>query len=85
GIEIADLVEQVEALRAAGVEVIGMVAIFTYGFKLANDNFDEYGVQLKTLSNYKFLIDEAVNQNYVAESVLESLKKWRQNPAKWEG
>ncbi|MDP5120362.1 MAG: orotate phosphoribosyltransferase [Spirosomaceae bacterium] len=75
----------VEALRAAGVEVIGMVAIFTYGFKLADDNFDEYGVQLKTLSNYKFLIDEAVNQNYVAESDLESLKKWRQNPAKWEG
>lgn len=75
----------VEALRAAGVEVIGMVAIFTYGFKIADDNFAEYGVQLKTLSNYKFLIDEAVNQKYVAESDLESLKKWRRNPAKWEG
>lgn len=74
----------VEALRAAGVEVIGMVAIFTYGFKIADDNFTEYDVELKTLSNYKFLIDEAVNQNYVAESDLESLKKWRQNPAKWE-
>lgn len=73
----------VEALRAAGVEVIGMVAIFTYGFKLADDNFEEYGVELKTLSNYKFLIDEALEQKYIAQSDVESLKEWRQNPEKW--
>lgn len=73
----------VDALRAAGVEVIGMVAIFTYGFKLADDNFEEYKVELKTLSNYKFLIDEALEQKYVAQSDIESLKEWRQNPEKW--
>jgi orotate phosphoribosyltransferase len=74
----------VEALRAAGVEVIGMVAIFTYGFKLADDNFEEYGVTLKTLSNYKFLIDEALKQDYVVQSDVESLKEWRKNPANWK-
>jgi orotate phosphoribosyltransferase len=74
----------VEALRAAGVEVIGMVAIFTYGFKLADDNFEEYGVTLKTLSNYKFLIDEALKQDYVVQSDVESLKEWRKDPANWK-
>jgi orotate phosphoribosyltransferase len=74
----------VDALRAAGVEVIGMVAIFTYGFKLADDNFEEYGVTLKTLSNYKFLIDEALKQDYVVQSDVESLKEWRKNPARWK-
>lgn len=75
----------VDALRAAGVEVIGMVAIFTYGFKVADDNFEEYGVELKTLSSYKYLIDEALKQEYVAPTDVESLKKWRRNPAKWQG
>jgi orotate phosphoribosyltransferase len=74
----------VEALRTAGVEVIGMIAIFTYGFKLADDNFEEYGVTLKTLSNYKFLIDEALKQDYVVQSDVESLKEWRRNPANWK-
>lgn len=75
----------VEALRAAGVEVIGMVSIFTYGFKLADENFKKHGVELKTLSSYKFLIDEAVKQDYVAQADVDSLKKWRRNPEKWEG
>jgi orotate phosphoribosyltransferase len=74
----------VEALRATGVEVIGMVAIFTYGFKLADDNFEEYGVTLKTLSNYKFLIDEALKQDYIVQSDVESLKEWRRDPANWK-
>ena len=75
----------VDALRAAGVEVIGMVAIFTYGFKIADENFEAAGVELKTLSNYKYLIDEALKQEYVAQEDIESLKKWRRNPAKWGG
>ncbi len=73
----------VEALRAAGVEVVGMIAIFTYGFKVADENFAAADVKLITLSNYNFLIDEALKQNYVKSSDIESLKKWRRNPAKW--
>lgn len=73
----------VEALRAAGIEVVGMVAIFTYGFSTADANFAAAGVPWVTLSEYKYLIDEAVKQNYIAEESLETLKKWRRNPAKW--
>lgn len=73
----------VDALREAGVEVVGMVAIFTYGFKLADDNFAEKSVELQTLSNYKFLIDEALKADYVAESDVESLREWRKKPETW--
>jgi orotate phosphoribosyltransferase len=75
--------KSVEALRAAGVEVVGMVAIFTYGFQIADDNFEKAGVPLVTLSEYKYLIDEAVKQNYIPATTVDSLKKWRRNPEKW--
>lgn len=72
-----------EALQNLGIEVVGMVAIFTYGFKVADQNFEEKQIPLKTLSNYSYLIDEAVKQNYVAASDLELLKKWRRNPERF--
>jgi orotate phosphoribosyltransferase len=74
----------VEALKDAGFNVLGMVAIFTYGFKIAEDNFRDAGVELVTLSNYEALIEEAVKTNYVKESDLESLKVWRKDPASWQ-
>jgi orotate phosphoribosyltransferase len=73
----------VEALKDAGFTVLGMVAIFTYGFKIAEDNFKNAGVELISLSNYEALIEEAVKTNYVRESDLESLKVWRKDPAAW--
>jgi orotate phosphoribosyltransferase len=73
----------VDALREAGIEVVGMVAIFTYGFKVADKNFEEKGVKLVTLSHYNALIDQAIAQNYISADSLESLKKWRRNPEKW--
>lgn len=76
-------IKAAEALTAQGIEVVGMIAIFTYGFKIADDNFTEKNLKLVTLSNYNFLIDEALKQEYVKASDLESLKKWRRNPAKW--
>jgi len=73
----------VDALREAGIEVVGMVAIFTYGFKVADKNFSDKGVKLVTLSNYNSLIEQAIVQNYISADSLESLKKWRRNPEKW--
>jgi orotate phosphoribosyltransferase len=73
----------VEALKEAGFIVLGMVAIFTYGFKIADQNFNNAGVKLITLSNYEALIEEAVKTNYVKASDLESLKVWRNDPANW--
>jgi len=73
----------VDALREAGIEVVGMIAIFTYGFKVADKNFADKGVKLVTLSNYNALIEEAIKQNYITSESLESLKGWRRKPEKW--
>lgn len=73
----------VDALRAAGIEVVGMAAIFTYGFKIADQNFADKQVPLVTLSHYNALIDEAIRQNYISAESLESLKKWRRKPETW--
>ena len=73
----------VKALRDAGAEVLGMVAIFTYGFDLAAQRFEEDGVRLRTLSCYDALIEEATATGYVKESDVEVLRQWRRNPSEW--
>lgn len=73
----------VEALRGAGLEVMGMVAIFTYGFEKAVENFAAAKVALTTLSNYNALINTAIEQNYVKPDELETLKEWRKSPDTW--
>jgi orotate phosphoribosyltransferase len=73
----------VEALREAGAVVKGMVAIFTYDFKTAADNFEAAKCQLITLSDYNILMDEALKNNYITEKDVDSLKKWREAPDKW--
>lgn len=76
-------IKAAEALIAEGIEVVGMIAIFTYGFKIADTNFAAKNLKLVTLSHYNYLIDEALNQDYIKPSDLESLKKWRKSPEKW--
>lgn len=73
----------VEALRAAGCEVLGMVAIFTYQFPLAADNFKKADCELTTLSNYTTLIEVAEQQKYIKASDVETLKEWRKSPDTW--
>lgn len=73
----------VEALREAGCKVKGMVAIFTYGLDIAQQNFNEANCALATLTNYETLIKQAVQNNYVKEADLQSLLKWRENPTAW--
>lgn len=73
----------VQALRDAGCDVLGMVAIFTYGFPTAESNFKEAACVLDTLSNYETLIDIAVQENYIISDDLTTLKEWRKAPEKW--
>ncbi|MFC2150924.1 orotate phosphoribosyltransferase [Bacteroidota bacterium] len=73
----------IEALRDAKVKVLGMVAIFTYGFQISEKNFEQAKITLSTLSNYEVLINSALESNYIKESDLETLKNWRINPEKW--
>ena len=74
----------VDALREAGAEVLGMVAVFTYGFPAAQESFEAKGVRLATLSNYGALIEEATLAGYVSPSDSEILRQWRQDPAGWK-
>ena len=73
----------VDALRAGGADVLGMAAIFTYGFPVADQNFQDRNVPLICLSNYDALLTEAQTLNYVSADALVSLSAWRQNPAEW--
>lgn len=73
----------VEALRKNGCEVVGMVAIFTYDFAVANQRFKDANVRLLTLSNYNAVVEEALNISYIAENEVDTLKEWRRDPAKW--
>jgi orotate phosphoribosyltransferase len=72
--------QAVEAVRSANCEVLGMTAIFTYGFDVARDNFKEAACELVTLSHYDVLIQEALNENYIGKEDVEFLQTWRKNP-----
>jgi len=73
----------VEALRKAGCEVLGMVAIFTYDFNHASENFKQSNVMLETLTSYTELIEIAIEQGFVKKDHLELLKSWRNDPENW--
>jgi len=71
------------ALRAAQTEVLGMVAIFSYKFKLAEENFRINNCELTTLSNYPALLDLAVKSGQISAEQLETLNEWRKDPGNW--
>jgi orotate phosphoribosyltransferase len=73
----------VRALREAGCEVLGMLAIFTYEFGKAADGFAAENCRLDALSNYSTLVGTAVATGYIGESDVETLKKWRIDPSSW--
>ena len=73
-----------EDLKAAGFEVLGMVAIFSYGFDLAAKNFENAGVKLVCLCNYDHLLPRAVKRKYIDEAAMDSLGEWRKDPGNWK-
>lgn len=73
----------VEALRQAECEVISMLAIFTYGFPVAEQAFADAKVELQTLSNYNAMIDCALSLGKVTEEQVAELKEWRKSPSEW--
>ena len=74
----------VDAIREAGAEVLGMVAVFTYGFEVAEENFRSANCKLIALSNYNELISLARKNNYISDSDLQSLENWRKSPQTWQ-
>ena len=73
----------VEALRAHGCEVVGMVAAYTYGFPTAEKAFAEAGVELTTLTNYEAVVETALATGYIDEKHVALLHDWRSNPSEW--
>ena len=74
----------VNTLRGENCDVLGMVAIFTYGFPEAERNFKDASVDLDTLTDYNTMIKMAAEQGYVRKEELETLRQWRLDPANWK-
>lgn len=73
----------VKALKEAEVNVKGMVAIFTYGFDVATENFKKADITLHTLSNYESLLQQALDTKYISAKELNTLSEWNTNPSEW--
>ena len=73
----------VKALQNANANVMGMIAIFTYGFPVAQENFKKHQLQLHTLSNYQCLLEHASENNYISQSELSILSTWSKAPQDW--
>jgi len=74
----------VDAIRNDGSEVLGMLAIFTYGFPVAEQKFKAAKVKLTTLCTYEAVLAEALSTNYIAAEDIETLQEWRQSPSTWK-
>jgi orotate phosphoribosyltransferase len=75
----------VDVLKAAGLEVIGMVGIFTYGFDVAIKAFEVAKIPFRTLTNYPTLIKLAVEKGTVSPEQESILLNWQQDPSNWKG
>lgn len=75
----------VQALRDAGMEVIAVVALFSYGFPVAKNSFGSAGVDFEPLSDYETLLGIGIEKGFIAKELEPHLKKWSENPETWEG
>ena len=73
----------VDAIQNNGAKVVFMIALFTYGFEIAKENFMRKNIELKTLSDYKNLIETAKDNSLINEDEIKSLINWRKNPENW--
>ncbi|VAW27618.1 Orotate phosphoribosyltransferase [hydrothermal vent metagenome] len=73
----------VEALRKAGIQVTGMISIFTYDLPVARENFEKANCRLVSLSDYPHLMEAALSHNFIDNAMLKSLYAWREDPKKW--
>lgn len=75
----------VDVLKGAGLDVVGMVSIFTYGFPVAEQAFNQYNLPYRSLTNFRVLIDLAIEKGIVSAEHQQVILKWREDPANWKG
>ena len=73
----------VKALRERRAQILGMMALFTYQFSIAEEAFKKDNVKLQTLCDYSYLLSAALNKKTISENQLEDLETWRNNPSNW--
>lgn len=78
-------IKAIQALKEAECNVVGLVSVFTYGFDVAKENFEEVKCPTFSLCNYEALIQVALKNNYILEEDMEMLKNWRLDPSNWNG
>lgn len=76
--------DAISALREAGAKITGLLAIFTYQFKVASDHFDTNQVAWQTLTNYEVLLDVAQEKKYIDAEDMNLLRTWRESPSTWQ-
>jgi orotate phosphoribosyltransferase len=76
-------IQAVDALREDGAEVLGVLAIFTYGLSKADENFSKANCKFATLSDYDTLLEKATEIGYIEKEALQTLKDWREDPEHW--
>jgi orotate phosphoribosyltransferase len=76
-------IKAIQALKEAELDVKGLIAIFTYGFKVADENFKNENCPYVTLTNYDFMVEEALSKDYITDSDVISLRKWKDSPETW--
>ena len=74
----------VDALREEELIVKGMISIFTYGFPISYENFNNNNVELYTLSSYDVLLEQALEIKYINDDEFKVLNEWKQNPSEWQ-
>ncbi|MEY4603373.1 MAG: hypothetical protein RIT43_665 [Bacteroidota bacterium] len=77
-------IKAIEALKNGGLDVKGIIAIFTYGFQVAESNFKKIKCPVATLTNYDLLIEQALRHNYITDKDMESLREWKESPHTWK-
>lgn len=73
----------IRALKSYGLNVVGMIAIFTYEFSVSEENFNKEKINVKTLSNYSTLLRIAQKTQYISEIECKMLEKWNGSPSSW--
>jgi orotate phosphoribosyltransferase len=76
-------IKAIQALKEAELDVKGLIAILTYGFKVSDENFKNENCPYVTLTNYDFMVEEALSKDYITDSDVISLRKWKDSPETW--
>jgi orotate phosphoribosyltransferase len=75
--------QAVDAVRAAGASVVGVVAVFQYGLPVADEAFARAACPFTTLTDYRTVIRVAAEEGRIRPEDLSLLDAWSADPKAW--